>query len=52
MSNQSVSNKYRSALKKARAKFPDFDELPTVDLVSFANTPATAKDERKVCKKL
>lgn len=52
MSDQSVSNKYRSALAKVRTEYPDFDELPTVDLAVFANTSATTKDEREVCKKL
>ena len=43
MSSQSVSvsDKYRSALEKVRAEYPDFDDLPTVDLASFANTSIT-----------
>lgn len=47
MSNQSVSSssKYRSALAKARAKFPDFDVLPTNDLLSFSNASVSVKGQ-------
>lgn len=43
MSNQSVSDKYRSALAKARFEYPDFnnlpdfEDLPAVDSAVFAN---------------
>lgn len=43
MSSQSVSDKYKTALEKARTEHPDFDTLPTVDLAVFANVPVKSK---------